>query len=57
MAPIWWEAGRCSRCGQPVYRGESCYCIDGTMICDDCLDAFARQLLRPYRRQMGEVER
>lgn len=38
----------CDHCGEEIYTGEGCYCMDGQIICIDCAADFARGLMRPY---------
>ncbi len=28
----------CYICDSPIYQGEDCYCIDGIIYCEDCID-------------------
>lgn len=38
----------CDRCGGEIYEGEGYYCINGEVVCEDCLADYARSLLAPY---------
>ena len=40
---------RCDTCGFELYRGEPYYCVNGEVICEDCLGEFAARLLAPFR--------
>ena len=32
----------CDECGEPIYVGEKYYDIEDTVICEDCIDNFAK---------------
>lgn len=42
-------AAECDICGFEIYRGETCYRVNGETICEDCLGEFAVRLLAPFR--------
>ena len=44
----------CSRCGTQLRTGDCYWYINGETICTDCLDAYARAELEPFRRVWGE---
>ncbi len=44
----------CSCCGAQLQRGESYWYINGAAVCADCLPAFTRSELEPFRRMRGE---
>lgn len=39
----------CDLCGFEIYGGETCYCINGEYICEDCLREFAARFFAPFR--------
>ncbi len=47
----------CSICGGALYRGESCYWINGACYCEECLLPAARELFAAHRWICGEEER
>ena len=48
-APVAW----CGYCGGELYRGETYYRVDGRAVCEDCLEALARDYFRLYRMEGG----
>lgn len=36
------EYESCSECGQAIYNGEGYYDIDGTRLCEDCMNNYRR---------------
>ena len=47
----------CSLCGQEIVTGEEYWYCNGSSVCRDCLPAFARSELAPYRQTRGKEER
>lgn len=52
------EGGRllCSLCGGEIPRGALYWCLNGEIVCEDCLPEFARLELAPYRQTRGREE-
>lgn len=46
-------AAYCRYCRGEIYEGEEYYCVDGGAICENCLDALARDCFRLYRVNGG----
>jgi len=47
----------CSLCGGELYRGDLCRLFGGQVICEDCLEAFARAEFAAFEHICGEEER
>ena len=43
----------CELCGAEIYGGEY-YCLNGQIICPDCLEEYARHYFAPYLCLGGE---
>ena len=41
--------GLCRLCRGELYRGDIFWRIEGSLICEDCLDDFARRYFAPWR--------
>ena len=42
-------AAQCGICQDELYLGQSCYRIEGALICEHCLSAYARAYFRRCR--------
>ena len=42
---------RCNCCGGEIYEGESYYNIDGSAVCPDCLEEFAKDYFKSCREE------
>ena len=49
-------AAECDLCGSDIYEGAPCYRINGTVLCPDCLGAFARDYFAAFACRAGEEE-
>ena len=45
---------RCTMCGQEIGLGEEYWACNGSRICTDCLNTFARQEFAPCRETRGK---
>lgn len=45
----------CQLCGSEIYRGEAYYQRDGEVICEACLEDYARRCFAPFRVEGGEA--
>ena len=45
---------RCTLCGREISAGEEFWACNGSRVCGDCLNAFAREELEPFRTIWGE---
>ncbi len=45
----------CQLCGGEVYQDEPYYQRDGEVICEACLEDYARRCFAPFRVEGGEV--
>ena len=50
------DAARCGECGGEICDGESYWQINGERVCADCLPAYSRAELEPFRRVRGKEE-
>ena len=50
-------AAECTVCGRALYRGESCYYINGGHYCEECLLPLAQAVFAAHRLVCGEEER
>lgn len=48
MTPYEPVAACCDMCGGEIYKGEEYYQINGESVCDDCVERYARSVLRPF---------
>lgn len=51
LPPVTW----CALCGSELYTDDVMYCVAGTPICPDCLEAFAAEYFAPQRILAGQV--
>ena len=42
-------ADACALCGDALYFGQCCYRLEGMLVCEDCLPAYARALFHDAR--------
>lgn len=45
----------CQMCGGEIYQGEPYYERDGEVICEVCLEDYARRCFAPFLVEGGEV--
>ena len=48
-----WPGGQCGRCGRELYPGESCWHINGILLCKSCLLDYALGFFAPHREEVG----
>ncbi len=48
-------AAICRLCGGEIYEGEAYYQRDGEVICEACLEDYARRCFAPFRVEGGEA--
>ena len=50
-----WPVGACSRCRAELYPGDVFWQIEGRLVCEDCLEGFARSYFAPCRTTGAEL--
>ena len=48
--------GECGRCGCEICRGEEYYWVNGEVVCEDCLEDFAREYFAAFLTRGGEKD-
>ena len=47
-----WPRGCCGRCGRELYPGDSCWTINGMLLCKACLLDYALGFFAPHREEV-----
>ena len=47
-------AAECRLCGDDLFLGQCCYRLEGELVCDQCLESYARAYFRSARVRLRD---